>query len=159
MSQQQRCITRYNTRPVVLNLPWFVAPFQRLSTLVAPCSSIQIPSFVLGFAIPRQSYSVAPGEPLRGPQEGPWAPVEKPCTRQSNLLFRDTRTIAHQKFTPIKTNLGATYKVHWCAYTHGFEMVVGGKSSAIPQETHFGCNYHQFQSPHLARVMQNVFRG
>jgi len=28
------------TRTVVFNLSWFVAPFQRLSTLVAPCSSI-----------------------------------------------------------------------------------------------------------------------
>jgi len=27
-------------RAVVLNISWFVAPFQRLSTLVAPCSSI-----------------------------------------------------------------------------------------------------------------------
>jgi len=39
-------------RPVVLNLSWFVAPFQRLSTLVAPCSSIEIPlslAFTLGF--------------------------------------------------------------------------------------------------------------
>jgi len=27
-------------RAVVLNLTWFVAPFQRLPTLVAPCSSI-----------------------------------------------------------------------------------------------------------------------
>jgi len=25
-------------RPVVLNLSWFVAPFQRLSTFVAPCA-------------------------------------------------------------------------------------------------------------------------
>jgi len=28
------------TRTVDLKLSWFVAPFQRLSTLVAPCSSI-----------------------------------------------------------------------------------------------------------------------
>ena len=43
---------------MVLNLSWFVAPFQRLSTLVAPCSSIKIPKFVLGFVISRQSYLV-----------------------------------------------------------------------------------------------------
>jgi len=36
--------------PVVLNLSWFVIPFQRLSTLVTPCSTTKIPHFGLGFA-------------------------------------------------------------------------------------------------------------
>jgi len=34
------------TRPVVLNLSWLVDPFQRLSTLVASCSSIKITNCV-----------------------------------------------------------------------------------------------------------------
>jgi len=38
-------------KSVVLNLSWFLAPFQRLSTLVALCSSIKTPSFVLGCPI------------------------------------------------------------------------------------------------------------
>jgi len=68
---------------VVLKLSWFLAPFQRLSTLVAPCSSIKILIFVLGFAISRQSYLIkasarGPGEALRGPQGGDRAPVENP---------------------------------------------------------------------------------
>ena len=43
---------------MVLKLASFVAPFQRLSTLVAPCSSTKIPIIVLGFAILWQSYLI-----------------------------------------------------------------------------------------------------
>jgi len=68
---------------VVLNLSWFVAPFQRLLTLVPPCSSIKIPNFVLGFAISRQSYLVkasarVPRRTAPWLPQGPTATVEKP---------------------------------------------------------------------------------
>jgi len=68
-------------RPVFPNLLWFVAPFQRLSTLVTPCLSIKIPNFVLGFAISRQSYLVkASARGLRRtalwPRRGPRAVAE-----------------------------------------------------------------------------------
>jgi len=69
-------------KPMVLNLSWFMAPFQRLSTLVAPCSSIKIPSFFLGFAVSRQIFSkdvcLWPQRTALWPPRGPRAPVEKP---------------------------------------------------------------------------------
>jgi len=59
------------SKAVVLKLSWFVARFQRLSTLVAPCSSIKIANFILGFALSRQSYLVKASAP--GPRRtAPW---------------------------------------------------------------------------------------
>jgi len=52
---------------VVLKLSWAVAPFDRLSTLVVPCSSIKIP-------MSRQSYLVKAS--ARDPERiAPWPPV------------------------------------------------------------------------------------
>jgi len=60
-------------KAVVLNLSWSVAHFQRLSTLVTLRSSIEVPNFVLGFAISRQNYLVKASArwPRRTP---PWSP-------------------------------------------------------------------------------------
>ena len=59
-----------------LKLPWFVAPFQRPSALAAPCSSIKISIFVLGFATSRQSQliKVSARDPRR---TASWAPNPK----------------------------------------------------------------------------------
>jgi len=53
-----------NLKAVVLNLSWFAAPFQSLSTLVAP-------GHQYGFAISRQSYLV--NASARSPRKtAPW---------------------------------------------------------------------------------------
>ena len=61
------------TKPVVLNLSWFAVPFQRLLTVVAPCSSTKIPRFALGFAISRQSYLAKAS--ACGPWKTAWWPL------------------------------------------------------------------------------------
>jgi len=68
--------------------PWIRAVLLNLSWSVAPCSSIKTSSFVLGFAISRQSYLVkasARGSWRTAPW-GPRSPVEK-LLGKSKLVF------------------------------------------------------------------------
>jgi len=85
---------------VVLNLSWFVASFQRLSTLVAPCSSI-------GFCnITAELFSKRPL--LRDLQAGPRVPVEKPCPRVSEKFLEHDTTFILQENEIIPYNFSGT---------------------------------------------------
>jgi len=93
----QRKAPRINVKPhdflatvlpstsVVLKLPWFVANCQRLSTLVAPCSSI-------GFCnITGELFSKGP--PARGPRIiALWPPGDR-GTRLRNAVLPDIREV------------------------------------------------------------------
>ena len=60
---------------VLLKLSWFVSPFQKLSILVAPCSSIGFCSITAELF---RALLVATGEPLHGPQGAAKVPFDKP---------------------------------------------------------------------------------
>ena len=71
-------VNKLNSIQVVLKLSWALAPFKRLSTLVASCSSIKIPSFGLCL------YSWLPEKRSVASKRGRRAPLEKPWLRNKS---------------------------------------------------------------------------
>ena len=77
-------------RTVVLKLSWAVAPFERLSTLLAPCSSIKIPSFGLCLASARCPQGGGRGLCLRNPN------LETRAANVWDLVQSDQQNLATQ---------------------------------------------------------------